>query len=465
MASCPDAPLSRRARRRRRRARGGLWLGLDRRERRDEHQRDGEHQRRHGQRQPAGGTRGGRPRGAAGQGRRLRRPLYVTAPPGDRRRIFVVEQGGRDRRRARRQARSATPFLDIRRKVTPAASRACSSMAFAPDYAQSGLFYVYYTEQERHESIWSSTTAPSADVADPGSARARAASMDDPEPNHNGGLLVFGPDELLYVGTGDGGGGNDQHGARGNAQNLGSLLGKILRIDPRASRAAGRTRSRRATRSSGARARGPRSTPTACATRGASRSTARTGDLVIGDVGQDEVEEIDFVAQGQGARARTSAGARGRAGGATSTSPRRARCSPSSRTAHADGFCSITGGYVVRDRGVPGLYGRYVYGDYCNGAAARRRRLRGRARVEPDAVGADDLGRRRRSARTPRGRVYVVSLNGPGLPLRRALTARARRGRATACPGARGDERAARRRPPRGRGRRRPRRARPSASA
>ena len=105
-------------------------------------------------------------------------------------------------------------------------------MAFAPDYAQSGLFYVYYTERSGQEAIWEYHRA-SADRADPGSARL-VLRMADPEANHNGGQLAFGPDGLLYVGTGDGGGGNDQHGARGNAQDLGSPLGKILRIDPRA---------------------------------------------------------------------------------------------------------------------------------------------------------------------------------------------------------------------------------------
>ena len=126
--------------------------------------------------------------------------------------------------------------------------------------------------------------------------------MADSESNHNGGLLLFGPDDLLYVGTGDGGGGGDQHGSRGNAQNLGSLLGKILRIDPRPG--GGRPyRSRPTTRSAGGRARAARSTRTACATRGGSRSTARTGDLTIGDVGQNAFEEIDFVRRGAGAGA------------------------------------------------------------------------------------------------------------------------------------------------------------------
>ena len=103
-------------------------------------------------------------------------------------------------------------------------------LAFAPDYAQSGLFYTYYTgkDQKQHLVEYRRNTE---DTADPASARPLIV-FDDPEPNHNGGQLTFGPDRHLYIGTGDGGGANDQHGARGNAQNLGSPLGKILRIDP-----------------------------------------------------------------------------------------------------------------------------------------------------------------------------------------------------------------------------------------
>ena len=123
--------------------------------------------------------------------------------------------------------------------------------------------------------------------------------MADSESNHNGGLLLFGPDGLLYIGTGDGGGGGDQHGARGNAQNLGSLLGKILRIDPRA--AGGRAYSVPATtRSSAAPARAARSTRTACATRGASRSTAGRATSPSATSARTTCEEIDFVRARQG---------------------------------------------------------------------------------------------------------------------------------------------------------------------
>src|SRR4051812_10408100 len=159
-------------------------------------------------------------------------PLYVTAPAGDRRRIFVVEQGGKIKVMRGGKVLS-TPFLDVTSKVVSGGEQGLLGLAFAPDYAQSGLFYVYYTDSNGDERLFEYRRR-TEDVADPGSARQVLFTPDD-ESNHNGGMLAFGPDKLLYIGTGDGGGGGDQHGGHGNAQNLGVLLGKILRIDPRKS--------------------------------------------------------------------------------------------------------------------------------------------------------------------------------------------------------------------------------------
>jgi glucose/arabinose dehydrogenase len=353
-------------------------------------------------------------RAAAGRGVRLVKvgdfdaPLYVTAPPGDRRRIFVVEQAGRIVV-VRGGKQLSQPFLDIRSKVTSGGEQGLLSMAFAPDYAQSGLFYVYYTERSGTESIWEYHRA-GEDSADAGSARL-VLRMEDPEPNHNGGLMIFGSDGHMYVGTGDGGGGNDQHGARGNAQSLDSLLGKILRIDPR---------------SSGGR---PYSIPTSNPFVG--RSGARgeiyayglrnpwrfsfdsaTEDLTIGDVGQDLVEEIDFVKKGRGRGAnfgwRPFEGDR-----RLFDEPAPGAIKPVLTKTHADGWCSISGGYIVRDEGVPGLLGRYVYGDFCKGQLrSARLSARGAADDRPIAgvktvSGLDSFGE------DAAGRVYVVSQAGP----------------------------------------------------
>ncbi|MEY2513013.1 MAG: hypothetical protein QOJ89_371, partial [bacterium] len=161
-------------------------------------------------------------------------PLYVTAPPGDRRRIFVVEQGGTIRV-VRGGKRNAKPFLDIRSKVIAGGEQGLLSLAFAPDYARTRRFYVDYTDRAGLQRVVEyRRSASSADRADAGSARL-VLRYDGIESNHNGGLVTFGPDKLLYIGTGDGGGANDQHGEHGNAQDLGKLEGKLLRIDPRRS--------------------------------------------------------------------------------------------------------------------------------------------------------------------------------------------------------------------------------------
>jgi glucose/arabinose dehydrogenase len=361
---------------------------------------------------PPGGS-GAAGRAAQSRGVRLVKvgdfdaPLYVTAPPGDRRRIFVVEQAGRIMV-VRGGKTLGQPFLDIRSKVTSGGEQGLLSLAFAPDYARSGLFYVYYTEKSGTQSIWEYHRA-TADTANPGSARL-VLRMQDPEPNHNGGLMIFGSDRLMYVGTGDGGGGNDQHGARGNAQSLDSLLGKILRIDPRRS--------------------GNRPYTVPSSNPFVGRSGARpeiysyglrnpwrfsfdrtTGDLSIGDVGQDQVEEVNFVRKGRGRGAnfgwRPWEGRR-----RNFNEPAPGAIFPVITHSHSEGWCSITGGYVVRDRGVPGLYGRYVYGDFCNNrlrvATLRAgRHAASRTLNVPPISGVSSFGE------DASGRVYVTSLNGP----------------------------------------------------
>jgi glucose/arabinose dehydrogenase len=351
-------------------------------------------------------------RQAAGKGVRLvsvgrfSSPVYVTAPPRDRRRFFVVEQAGRIVV-VRGGRRLPQPFLDIRSKVTAGGEQGLLSMAFAPDYAQSGRFYVYYTERSGQEAIWEYRRA-SEDRADPATARL-VLRMADPEPNHNGGLMIFGADGLMYVGTGDGGGGDDQHGARGNAQSLGSLLGKILRIDPRAS--GGRPYTAPSSNPFAGRA-GARPEIYAYGLRNPWRFSfdRATGALSIGDVGQDEVEEIDFVRKDAGRGA--NFGWRpweGRQRNFDEPAPR--AVFPVITHDHGDGFCSITGGYVVRDRSVPALYGRYVYGDFCEGrlrgATLRAgQRTTGRPLPLPKVESLSSFGE------DAAGRVYATSLNG-----------------------------------------------------
>jgi glucose/arabinose dehydrogenase len=349
----------------------------------------------------------------AARGVRLRRigsfeaPVFVTSPPGDRERRFVVEQGGRVM--VVRGGRTlGTPFLDIRGQVTAGGEQGMLSLAFAPDYAESGRFYVYFTDNRGDQRIVEYRRRD-ADRADPGSARL-VLRMADSESNHNGGLLLFGPDDLLYVGTGDGGGGGDRHGPRGNAQNLGSLLGKILRIDPRA--AGGRPYQVPGDNPFVGRL-GARGEIYSYGLRNPWRFSfdRATGDLSIGDVGQNEFEEIDFVRRG-GERG-ANFGWRPFEGRARYTEGERApgHVRPVIVTKHSDGNCSITGGVVVRDPRLAGLRGRYVFGDFCKGRVVSARLSPGRARgVRRTSLEVSSLSSFGEDAQ---GRVYAVSLDGP----------------------------------------------------
>ena len=330
-------------------------------------------------------------------------PVYVTSPPGDRSRLFVVEQPGTIRvmRSGRKLSR---PFLDIRSDVEAGGEQGLLSMAFAPDYSTSRRFYVYFTGRDGDVRIQEFRTGSAAsNTADRGTRRELLRIEHSRFGNHNGGQLQFGPDGLLYAGTGDGGGGGDPFGS---GQNVESLLGKILRIDP----------------SRGSPYAVPGDNPFAGDRRGRGevysfglRNPWRfsfdrvTGDLVIADVGQNEIEEVDFVRRGRGLGANfgwnrfegTRRFARGSAPG---------HIGPVIQHSHDAGFCSITGGYIVRDRGLPQLRGRYVYGDFCDG------RLRS-ARLTPTSASS----RRRLGPRVSdlssfgedgRGRVYATSLGG-----------------------------------------------------
>jgi glucose/arabinose dehydrogenase len=332
-------------------------------------------------------------------------PVYVTSPPGDSRRLFVVEQEGvirvvRDGRKL------SAPFLDIRDRVTCCGEQGLLSMAFAPDYARTGRFYVYYSSdngtRERVEAFRRS-----------GPDRARRASrrlvlnMADPEGNHNGGQLVF-HGGLLYIGTGDGGGANDQHGARGNAQNRNSLLGKILRIDPRAR--SGRPYTIPADNPFVGRA--GRDEIWSYGLRNPWRFSfdRATGNLVIGDVGQNAAEEIDF-APGASSRG-TNYGWRpweGRRRNFNESAP--SAVFPVITHSHGEGYCSITGGYVIRDPRLTGWVGRYIYGDFCRGGIESALLSPGRAAGQRSTgLHVDSLSSFGEDAL---GRVYAVSLGGP----------------------------------------------------
>jgi glucose/arabinose dehydrogenase len=327
-------------------------------------------------------------------------PVYVTAPPGDTSRVFVVEQGGTIRV-VRDGKKLSTPFLDVRGKVTAGGEQGLLSLAFAPDYATSGLFYVYYTNKQGNEQVFEYHRA-SADRADPASAR-QVLEQADQEPNHNGGLLLFGPDRQLYIGIGDGGGAGDQHGAHGNGQNLGTLMGKILRIDPKAS--GGRPFTIPAGNPFAARA-GARPEIWAYGLRNPWRFTFDAGHLIIGDVGQDKYEEVDYVGSGKG----DNFGWRVFEGDSRYTQGESApgAIRPVIVEKHSDGNCSVTGGVVIRDPSLGSWRGRYIFGDYCRGVLQIAKLPHGKV---------TDTGLKVSSLTSfgvdARHRVYAASQNGP----------------------------------------------------
>jgi len=338
---------------------------------------------------------------------KFKMPLYVTASPKDLRRVMVVQQGGRIIVVRDGKALS-TPFLDVSSRVISGGEQGLLGLAFAPDYAKSGLFYVYFTRRDGKQEVAEFKRATS-DRASLSSYRS-VLVMDDPEDNHNGGQLNFGPDGLLYIGTGDGGGGGDQHGTIGNAQNLGSMLGKILRIDPR--RAATKAYSVPSSNPFVGRA-GARPEVYSYGLRNPWRfSFDRVGgDLIIGDVGEATVEEVDFtsIAEASGGNFgwRVREGDRPFSGGTLSGA-----IEPVIVRTHDEGWCSVTGGYVVRDPALPSLLGKYLYGDFCEGIIYGARLSSSGAAGNARVSGLPQIAALSSFGEDARGRIYVVSLGG-----------------------------------------------------
>jgi glucose/arabinose dehydrogenase len=331
-------------------------------------------------------------------------PTYLTAPKGDRKRLFVVEQEGTIRVLVSRKVRSK-PFLDISADVNCCGERGLLSMAFAPDYADSGRFYVYFTGQNGDIRVQQFTRSSNPDVADKGSRREVLRIGHSQFPNHNGGQLQTGPDGMLYLGTGDGGGSGD---TLRSGQSLGTLLGKLLRIDPRPGGGYAIPADNPFRGQSGA-----RGEIWSYGLRNPYRFTfdRKTGALVIGDVGQNSWDEVDFPAKGgRGANFGWSvfeADERFRSGSA----PGHVKPVIRSRLGSSDGNCALIGGYVVRDSSLKALNGRYIWGDNCNPAiysaklstgGASTKRSTGLRVGSLSSFGEDALGR-----------VYATSLNGP----------------------------------------------------
>ncbi|MBI5931991.1 MAG: PQQ-dependent sugar dehydrogenase [Chloroflexi bacterium] len=288
----------------------------------------------------------------------LIRPLFVTAAPDDPSRLFIVDQPG-EIYIAQEGTLLETPFLDI----SPIANdngneQGLLGLAFHPDYAENGYFFVNYTAQDGSTVVARySVSADDPNVADPDSEKI-VIWIDQPFPNHNGGMLAFGPDGYLYIGMGDGGGAGDPNN---NGQDRFTLLGAMLRLDINTEPYAI-----------------PPDNPFVDGTQGRPEVWANglrnpwrfsfdraTGDLYIGDVGQNQYEEVDFQPAdstgGENYGWNIYEGFHSYEGQELAGTVQ-----PIAEYSHDLG-CSISGGYVYRGSELPELDGVYLYGDYCTG--------------------------------------------------------------------------------------------------
>jgi glucose/arabinose dehydrogenase len=302
---------------------------------------------------------------------RLEQPVAMAVRPGERT-LYLVEQIGRVR--AVRGGRlDPTPVVDISAQVTAGGEQGLLGLAFSPDGRH---LYLHYTDRAGDHQI--SELTMRGRRADPGSQRS-VLRIDDPFGNHNGGQLAFGPDRRLYIGFGDGGGGGDP---QGNGQSLGSLLGKILRIEPRP--AGGRPYRVPADNPFVDRD-GARPEIWAYGLRNPWRFSfdPATGDLWIGDVGQNAWEEVDREPAGSGGRNYGWNRREGRHAYAGGERPAGA-VDPVIEYGRAGGGCTVIGGFVYRGQRIRGLRGAYLYGDYCAGWVKAARVRAGKVAEERD---------------------------------------------------------------------------------
>ncbi len=287
-------------------------------------------------------------------------PVFLTQPLDDGR-IFVVEQPGRIRL-IKDGVLQATPFLDLTSRVLSGGERGLLSVAFHPQYATNHFFYVYFTTQPNGDiRIERFTATANPDVADATSSKLVITAPHSSQANHNGGLLTFGPDGMLYAALGDGGGGGDP---LGNGQNFNSLLGGMIRLDvdhgdpyaiPATNPFVGQAGKRAELWAKGLR------NPWRYA------FDPPTGLLYIADVGQGEREEVDVVNASSGGLNYGWNITEGTTCYNASTCNKTGLTDPVLDYTHDAGACSITGGYVYRGSAIEGLQGHYLYSDYCAG--------------------------------------------------------------------------------------------------
>lgn len=330
----------------------------------------------------------------------LERPVDIQSASTADGRLFIVEKAGRIRILQDGQVLSV-PFLDITERVgSQGNEQGLLGLAFHPRYVKNGFFYVNYTDRDGNTVIARFQASPHLGLAEPAS-ESILLCVNQPFPNHNGGALTFGADGLLYAGLGDGGSSGDPFG---NAQNLNSLLGKILRLNVDSAK--------------------PYAVPPgnisgsevwAYGLRNPWRIAFDrvTGDLYIGDVGQNKWEEIDFVAAGTPGLLNFGWDYLEGTHAYDGFPPLDlALIAPVAEYGHNQG-CSVTGGVVYRGA-MPEWQGIYLYADYCRGTIWGLLNAEGQwqaqvlfeTRLNPTSFGQDQAGK-----------VYLASDSGQVLRL------------------------------------------------
>ena len=284
--------------------------------------------------------------------------------------LYIVEQAGTVRRLSRAEPSSprwvldAEPFLDLTDRIRSGGEQGLLGLAFHPGYRDNRRLFVHYTDLAGDSVVAEYAATPDGTAADPGAERV-LLHVEDPAPNHNGGMLAFGPDGYLYIALGDGGGGGDPFG---HGQDPATLLGSILRIDVDVPADAeppyGIPPDNPFVSGGGA----PEVWSYGLRNPWRFSFDRSTGDLYIGDVGQAAWEEIDRHAAGD--RGGENYGWNVMEGSHCFATP---ECStegltlPLAEYARTDGNCSVVGGYVYRGARFPALVGTYLFGDYCSG--------------------------------------------------------------------------------------------------
>jgi len=332
-------------------------------------------------------------------------PVHMLADPDGT--FYVVEKGGKVRIPTGIGTKPEL-FLDLSTLVSRGSEQGLLSMAFHPQIVANHRLFVSYTDLQGDSQVVEYALNNPKPGDNPPVRVGTVLSIDQPFPNHNGGLITFGPDGMLYLGFGDGGSAGDP---AENAQNLGTLLGKLLRIDVDGRAPYGIPPNNPFTTTAGAR---PEIWAYGLRNPWRFSFDRVTGDLYIADVGQDEREEVDVAPDSS--RGGENYGWDVLEG--TRCFEPRDNCDRSGKVAPVveydhDAGCSITGGFVYRGTQVPAIAGHYFYADYCSGFV-RNFRLAGGAVIEeatwPEL--SPPMGRVTSFAEDAPGELYVLSSHG-----------------------------------------------------